>query len=441
MWSLFSRKTRSKTPVLARRFLSRPRLEFLEDRLCLSKLFASGVYANKVYRYDVQPTDTPVLDLTISDSSFNAPTGLAFSPTNELFVVNSASITSTTGTVSRFLDPGGTPTPNPIQPVITDSHFGFPFGAVFVGGELYVANVIRGNNVLWFTFDRFGNAVFDKAVATDLTGNAAREITVSPGNELFVAQCCGVNNVKRYVFDATGNTIPNGVITGGGLNGPHGLTLSPWGELFVANLNGNSISRFIFDDAGNALPNGVITGSCLNGPVGLAFSPWGELFVSNGTAPGGICTWTFDDLHNATFNRSFTSPDRLSFIKFLPEGGGGGGSAASFPPAVGEPSAIDVSPSLTGGTVPLIVLLTGQRLERNTIDVATVGARQNAESVRLSPPAPAQPVVERDTATTRVVQAASGWQAARTQVLDRVFADLTDGSFDGALVAEQAAVW
>ena len=270
---------------------------------------------NEVYRYNVEPTGSPTLELTITDPSLDKPFGLAFNAIGEMFVVNRGPAFGTTGSVSRFLDPQGAPVPNG---TITSSRFSFPHLAVFRNGELFIAQA-TGNNVVRFIFDAAGNAQFNGDLSAGLCCTAPRGVTVSPtGNELFVTQCCGVSQINRYLLDASGNATPNGVITGGGLNNPHDMAFSPWSELFVANSSGcHCISRFIFDAAGNASPNGQITGNGLNGPIGLDFSPWGELFVSNHFSPS-VSRFTFDALFNAIPNGSFSTPASLGDLQFFP---------------------------------------------------------------------------------------------------------------------------
>jgi len=109
------------------------------------------------------------------------------------------------------------------------------------------------------------------------------------------------------------------VITGGGLNNPHDLVFSPWGELFVVNSGANSVLRVGFDNSGNATFNGQIAGNGLCNPIGLAFSPWGELFVSNHSCPS-ISRWVFDATFNAIPNGSFSTPATLGGLAFLPVG-------------------------------------------------------------------------------------------------------------------------
>src|SRR5581483_6385947 len=101
-------------------------------------------------------------------------------------------------------------------------------------------------------------------------------------------------------------------ITGNGLSNPHAMVFTSWGELLVANANGGSVSRFVVDAQGNPTPNGRITGNGLDkpsgqdGPIGLALAPWGELYVANNR--GILSRFTFDVSHGAVPNGTFTTP-------------------------------------------------------------------------------------------------------------------------------------
>ncbi len=270
---------------------------------------------NEIYRYKVPGAGgTPVLDRTITNPSFNSISGLAFSPSGELFVTN-VSPDYASGSISRIRNPLDTPVFNGM---ITSRRFTSPHGEAFANGELFVAQ-LKSNNVLRFNFNAFDEASFHGAITEHLCGTAPRNVAVSPaGNELFVTECLTVNEIDRYVLDSGGNANLHGVIKGGGLCNPHNLAFSPWGELFVANADNNSISRFVFDTLGNAVPNGQITGPTLNVPVGLDFSPWGELFVGNHYGSGGISRWLFDASHHAIPNGFFPTPYTVADIKFSP---------------------------------------------------------------------------------------------------------------------------
>jgi WD40 repeat protein len=149
-------------------------------------------------------------------------------------------------------------------------------------------------------------------------------VAFSSQGELFVGNREGAvggghGSIARFTFDAAGNYLPNGNITGNGLEAVHSVTFSPTGELFAANLFNNRISRFVFDASGNALPNGVITFDVGSQLIGLAFSPGGELFT---TTYRDVSRYVFDADGNAIFNGSFTIPGetRLHGLAFSASG-------------------------------------------------------------------------------------------------------------------------
>ena len=292
------------------------------------KMFASSrqgaTSTNEVYRYvSSGPTNFPSSpERIITDPRFNQPLGpygLVISPWDELFVL----ITSLEGTVPRLLDASTVPIPNGtiISPVYGRLNIG-----AFRNNELFVVNSSSG--VLRFLISGTEPAVFNGEI-TGFVETAPRGLTFNPTTgELFVTQCCRESNIRRFTFDNSGQAIPHGTITGGGLNNPHDLAFSPWGELFVANANGNSVSRFVEGPGGNFVPNGEISGNGLNTPIGLAFSPWGELFVGNADheAAKYISRWTFNESHTAIPNGTLATPQSVGDIEF------GGFQFATFTP-------------------------------------------------------------------------------------------------------------
>jgi hypothetical protein len=141
--------------------------------------------------------------------------------------------------------------------------------------------------------------------------------------ELFVANRHGnvgggVGSIARFEIDALGNYVPNGSITGNGLDAVHGLAFGPSGELFAANFRSDTISRFTFDANGAAIPNGIITLDGSDYVLGLAFSPAGELFAND---YGKITRFLFDDTGAPVPNGSFTVPvDNAGLLSFSPAG-------------------------------------------------------------------------------------------------------------------------
>jgi hypothetical protein len=254
------------------------------------------------------PQSRPVLERTITDPSFDLPCCLAFSGSGELFVSNRGDGKSAgAGSITRILRPDGIPVANGVidSPSISGPHW-----ATFGAEDLFVAQR-GGGDVLRFTFDAQGVASLADTISEGLFFDIPRGVAVSARGELFVTQCCGLDAINRYLFDAGGNAVPNGVITGNGLNNPQELAFSRSGELFVANAFGNSVSRFTFDSAGKASPNGVITGEVFHTPVSLDISPWGELFVGNADPPGGVSRWTFEGSGAARSNGTFSTPSNV----------------------------------------------------------------------------------------------------------------------------------
>lgn len=323
------------------------------------KMFLSA-YPDKLFRYAVDASGTPVLERTVSGLDF--PVGIAFRR-GEMFVVNrgpldgSPSSAERGGTV-RFSDPDGDLTR---RGTVVSAGFNQAHWAAFRGNELFVANRFPGN-VLRFVFDAAGNATPNGTITQGLSEHV-RAVQVGPTGELFVSQCCSTNAITRFVLGSGGAATPNGAITGGGLSNPHDMAFSDDGELFVANFDGNSVSRFVFDAAGNATPNGQITGNSLSNPAGLAISPWGELFVTSQGSQGGVSRWTFDPSGNAVPHGFIPTAPNLGDVAFFAGGTGGvpagpltpvgcladngAGGCGQSTPGLGDPTAVATSPEGT----------------------------------------------------------------------------------------------
>lgn len=262
-----------------------------------------GDTANQVFRYAIGgPDDDPVVETAIRHPSLSNPCGLAVGLADELFVFNRGQGLAGQGTISRFVDSAAL---HPFNGSIVSPFFSGPERGMFRDRELFVAQ--RFADVIRFAFAANGEASFNGFISEGLSAGATRGVAFSPGgNELFVSQCCGTDRIHRYLIDENGTAVANGTIEGGGLDSPHGLVFSPWGELFVGNERSDTIARFVFDGSGNAFGNGVIDGNGANRPLSLAFSPWGELFAANAGA-ATVSRWRFDGQRDAIDNGTFAT--------------------------------------------------------------------------------------------------------------------------------------
>jgi hypothetical protein len=290
-----------------------------------AKLFITELPGNRVFRYDVTQGGGATFDLAITAGS--APQGIAFNAAGEMFVVNRDGPGSGPGpgSISRFLDPRGNPSPSGTIP---GPDFNLPhWAATFWMGELYTAQR-GGRNVLRFAFDGSGNVTGSDIPIVGLGGDGARGVQVDPANgDVLVSLCCGRNpSINRYELDASGNaTLVQQFFAPGD---PHDMVFSPWGELFTANINGGTVSRFTIDALGDWVPNGQITG--FGKPTGLDFSPWGELFVSN-RATGEVYRFIFSattptdpEIPSGSFTVTpLSTPGSLAEIQFASGGDAG----------------------------------------------------------------------------------------------------------------------
>jgi len=138
-------------------------------------------------------------------------------------------------------------------------------------GELFVTQCCTVNTVNRFTFDSAGNAVPNGVLSGNGLSNP-QDLAFDRSGELFVANARG-NSISRFKFDSEGAAIANGQITGAALSGPSGVDFSPWGELFVGNTFApGGISRWTFNSSGAATFNGSFT-TPSNVVIDIQFAP------------------------------------------------------------------------------------------------------------------------------------------------------------------------
>jgi hypothetical protein len=269
----------------------------------------------------------------------NRASGLAFSSAvspNELFmgsiqaggvdIKRSINAFSATPTFDSARDIG----PGSFDPIANPVNVGDGSGDLYVGGS----GIGGGNSK---DLKRITpTATGATTVYSTSTGspNGSRGVAVSPWGEVFYADFAP-GNIRRFTDDGTGFT-SNGLFDSGG-NSPHGMVFIG-NELFVANVDSVNVARFTFtsnDASGTAVPNGTITGNGLQRPIGLAVAPWDELWVvnqglngsGNPLANGGSASrFTFDGAGNAVANGEFIFNDPGAFggigIAFIPEPSG-----------------------------------------------------------------------------------------------------------------------
>jgi hypothetical protein len=278
-------------------------------------MFLSDGISSAVYRYEVRPGADPVLNDTVTVAApggtgiQSTAAGMAMSSAGELFVADLS-----TGGIFRFLSPLGTPMANGSAVVTGIVN---PEEIRFVDDELWVPNVTLAcsttpESIVRVAFDAQGNASAAGTVTTGSVGANRGMLWVPATRDLYLSQCDPVDAIQHYRVAADHTATALTAITGNGLYNPHGMVLTPWGELLVANAGlavspGMALLRFTLDSQGNATANGTIPGNGLNLPIGLAFAPWGELFaVNQGT--GTISRFTFDSAHAAVANGTFHIP-------------------------------------------------------------------------------------------------------------------------------------
>ena len=184
-------------------------------------------------------------------------------------------------------------------------------------------NMAGTDPVLRFAFQDTGPATPLSTINPPAVVNSAY-VTFNAEGELFVANRHDNftnGSISRFKMNPDGTFSANGVITGNGLIGVHGVAFSPSGELFAASYVPGTVSRFKFDGNGNVTPNGKFAVGY--GVQGLAFNKAGELFVARdkATSKGIINRYLFDHSGNPVFNGT------------IPAGFGQGPHGIAFSPA------------------------------------------------------------------------------------------------------------
>lgn len=268
----------------------------------LATMFLPNSLSNFVYRYAIAPTGDPMLSGMVAA---DRAAGAALTAGGDLLVSDYSAMDR----LYRITEPLGALTA--ADPL---SGFGlnFPQEMRFVDDELWVMNTAdhacttEPQSIVRLAFDADGNPSAAGTVQTGLIGANRGMLWVPATRDLFVSQCTPVNTIQhlRVAADHSVTALP--AITGHDLANPHGMAMTDWGELLVANFDSQTILRFSVDDTGVATAAGNITGNGLSSPVGMALTAWGELFVVN-QGDGSVSRFTFADDHGAVPSGNFST--------------------------------------------------------------------------------------------------------------------------------------
>lgn len=215
---------------------------------------------------------TPSTIMTGSATMINGPSFLFLDNANHLW---SSQVSSTVVTEYSTSALSGNQ-----APLNTLTGFGSPAGLyVSSSGAIYVAD--STNNAI----DVFASGVAG-GMTTQIMGantglNSPRGLWLDSSGQIYVANS-STNAVEVFAANpaaGTQNVAPARTIAGTstGLSSPYGLTIDSSGNLWAANLSGNSVVEFAPGATGNQAPIATISGSA----TGFA-SPWGIIVDAAG---------------------------------------------------------------------------------------------------------------------------------------------------------------
>lgn len=242
-------------------------------------LFVADYTGGNVYRFRVTPADAaPMSDLSIGIAGSLSPMIMA---NGELWVSELSN-----PRIDRYATPLVTPT---FIEAITGH--GLPAQVAkmaLVDSEVWL---VTAPNTSVTRLGFAGGAITDEGAFTIENGRGI--VFDAVRRNVWVSQCCNTSTVARYAVGLDGAPSYIDSITTGGLNNPHGMVITPWGELLVANHANANILRYSLDAFGVATFTGAISGSELTQPLDLALTSWNELFVTN-LDNGTVARFQFD---------------------------------------------------------------------------------------------------------------------------------------------------
>jgi uncharacterized protein YjbI with pentapeptide repeats len=212
----------------------------------------------------------------------DAPLGVAFDASGDLFVPNNAN-----DTVTEY-GPGATGNAAPVATIAGPATGLSGPNAVAVdgAGRLFVSDNSEPNEITEYGPGASGDAT---PVATIRVGQgrAINGVAVDGAGRLFVTDG-PADTVIEYAKGASGDAMPVATIAGHatGLDLPSGVAVDGAGRLFVTNLDGDTVTEYASGAHGDAAPTTTISGSAtgLDGPRGAAVDAAGNLVVASGPA-------------------------------------------------------------------------------------------------------------------------------------------------------------
>lgn len=240
-------------------------------------LFVSNLGDNTISRFAATGPGTYAVTATkLTTPGFHSPEGLAFDTRGDLFVANLGPNDS--GSILE-LTAGATPgTFAATATTLTQSNPYSPFGLAFdTRGDLFAADLSTG------TINKFavGTTPGTFGAVTSLTGPGffvPVGLAFDARGDLFVTSPGGgighiYDSIAEFVVGATPGTFSmTSTLTDSSLNGPEGLAIDAFGNIFVANENSTTITEFVSTGTGTfGTATTIKTG--LSRPAFLAFGP------------------------------------------------------------------------------------------------------------------------------------------------------------------------
>jgi sugar lactone lactonase YvrE len=230
---------------------------------------------------------SPAPSVTISSDpsgDLNTPGGLAFDSSGDLWVANTGVTTVVEYTRSQ-LAKTGSPTP---RATISNASFNTPFGVAFdSSGDLWVSDNAQPGSPAVFKYTKSELAKASPAPSVTIALQASPDgddtrsgLAFDPRGDLWVVNSGGYSLVEFTKSDlAKAKPTPSVTISSNALeNAPDDIIFDSSGDLWVANTGNNTIDEYTRSElakSGSPAPSRTITGqrTGLNAPMSVAIEP------------------------------------------------------------------------------------------------------------------------------------------------------------------------